>query len=163
VTMVVETLLIKRIEIAEGLLPQDITAKVEGRFLDKDDIQEATLGVTRLDRPGDSINLGTRIDFDDLDISFSLEAAEAPGGLVAELAGLPETEALEITAAASGNPDALPFTVYADIGQIGVADGEGVARWNEKIAVTFDGEISPGEETSRSSWMPNKPTRVHTC
>ncbi len=148
VTMVVETLLIKRIAIAEGLLPQNVEAKVEGRFLDRDDIQEATLGVTRLDRPGDSINLGTRIDFDDLDISISLEAAEAPGGLVAELAGLPETEALEITAAAAGNPDELPFSVYADIGQIGIADGEGIAQWSEKIAVTFDGEVSPGDKTA---------------
>jgi len=126
VTMVVETLLIKRIAIAEGLLPQNVEAKVEGRFLDRDDIQEATLGVTRLDRPGDSINLGTRIDFDDLDISISLEAAEAPGGLVAELAG----------------------SVYADIGQIGIADGEGIAQWSEKIAVTFDGEVSPGDKTA---------------
>jgi len=148
VTMIVETMLIKRMIIEGGLLPQDIEAQIEGRFSDSGDIQEATLGVKRLDRPGDSINLGTRIDFSDLDISFSLEAAEAPGGLVAEIAGLPQTEALEITAAASGNPASLPFSIYADIGQIGVADGEGIAKWDEKIAVTFDGEVSPGDQTA---------------
>jgi autotransporter translocation and assembly factor TamB len=148
VTMVVETMLIKRMVIAGGLLPQDIEARIEGRFSDQGDIQEATLGVKRLDRPGDTIDLGTRIDFDDMDISFSLEAAEAPGGLVAELSGLPETEALEITAAAAGNPTELPFTVYADIGQIGIAEGDGVAQWAQKIAVTFNGEVQPGDKTA---------------
>lgn len=148
VTMVVETMLIKRMVIEGGLLPQDIEARIEGRFSDRDDVQEATLGVKRLDRPGDTINLGTRINFDDLDISFSLEAAEAPGGLVAGIAGLPESEALEITAAAAGNPSDLPFTVYADIGQIGIAEGDGIAKWAEKIAVTFDGEVQPGEKTA---------------
>ena len=151
VTMVVENMLIKRMIIAGGLLPQDIEARIEGRFSDRSDIQEATLGVKRLDRPGDTIALGTRIDFNDLDISFSLEAAEAPGGLVAELAGLPETEALEITAAAAGNPEELPFTLYADIGQIGVAEGDGIAQWKDKIAVTFSGEVQPGDKTA-SEW-----------
>jgi translocation and assembly module TamB len=148
VTMVVEKMLIERMIIEGGILPQDIEARIEGRFSDDDDIQESTLGVTRLDRPGDSINLGTRIDFDAMDISFSLEAAEAPGGLVSELAGLPETEALEITAAAAGNPAELPFTLYADIGQIGIAEGEGVASWQDRIATTFNGAVIPGDKTS---------------
>ncbi len=148
VTMIVEKMLIERMIIEGGILPQDIEARIEGRFSDDDDIQESTLGVTRLDRPGDSINLGTRINFDEMDISFSLEAAEAPGGLVGELAGLPETEALEITAAAAGNPAALPFTLYADIGQIGIAEGEGVASWQDRIAATFNGAVIPGEKTS---------------
>ncbi len=144
----IDKLKIDRLRIEGGLLPQDLEAEIDGAFEDLNDVQIAKLNVKRTDRPEDQINLDAKIDFNDLDIALKLRANEEPGGLVAQMAGLPPEESLKLTLSTNGTPDALPFEVFADIGQIGVAEGTGEARWGKLIAAKFDGTVKPGSETS---------------
>ena len=148
VPIAVDVLKIDRLRIEGGLLPQDLEAKVEGAFSDIGDVQDAELTVQRTDRPGDRITLKSRIDFDDMDIRFDLKATEEPGGLVAQMGNLPPDQALELDLAAKGTPENLPFELFADIGQIGVAKGKGVASWDGLVTARFNGTVEPGEETS---------------
>ena len=144
----IDALKVDRLRIEGGLLPQDLEAKIDGAFSDIGDIQDANLTVQRTDRPGDRITLKSRIDFDDLDITFALKATEEPGGLVAQMGNLPPDQALELDLDAKGTPERLPFNLFADIGQIGVARGAGVASWGGLITAKFNGTVEPGEETS---------------
>ncbi len=144
----IDVLKIDRLRIEGGLLPQDLEATVEGAFRDIGDVQDAKLTIQRTDRPGDRITLISKIDFDDLDIAFDLKATEEPGGLVAQMGSLPPDQALELDLSAKGTPENLPFELFADIGQIGVAKGKGVASWDGLITARFNGTVEPGEETS---------------
>ena len=144
----IDALRIDRLRIEGGLLPQDLEAKVEGAFSDIGDVQDAALTVQRTDRPGDRITLTSKIDFDDLDIAFDLKANEEPGGLVAQMGSLPPDQALELDLSARGTPENLPFELFADIGQIGIARGEGVASWNGLVKARFNGMVEPGRETN---------------
>lgn len=97
IAVTVEGLALTNVRIAGGVLGESPLAfDASGRFEDKGDVQAAALDVDRTDEVKGTIRFDYSRNFANDQLRLNLNANEAPGGLVAELAGLPPDAAAEV-------------------------------------------------------------------
>ena len=97
IAVTVEGLKLTRVHIAGGVLgPSPLAFDASGRFEDKGDVQAAALAMDRTDDVTGTIRFDYSRNFATDLLRLALNAQEAPGGVVAELAGLPPNAAAEV-------------------------------------------------------------------
>ncbi len=97
IAVTVEGLKLTRVRIAGGVLgPSPLAFDASGRFEDKGDVQAAALAMDRTDDVTGTIRFDYTRNFATDLLRLMLNAQEAPGGLVAEMAGLPPDVAAEV-------------------------------------------------------------------
>jgi len=143
----VDELRLERVFIAEGVIaPQPIAFDATGSARDEGDVQAVDLTVTRTDAIEGRIALAYLRDFAANTLSLDLNAAEAPGGLVAVLAGLPERAASEMTIDASGPLTDWALDFRAETDRVVTAEGTARIDLEGQIAARADFVVRPGPD-----------------
>ncbi len=124
-TVVVVGLRLNGVTVASGVIgDQPVAFDAEGSLRDEGDQQTATFNLTRTDEVAGQIRLDYQRDFEAETLRLSLDANEAPGGLVASLAGLPPESAAEVHIAGDGPVLDWQGDLRADIGNLGRMNGQ---------------------------------------
>ncbi|MEM9199927.1 MAG: hypothetical protein AAGD12_19000, partial [Pseudomonadota bacterium] len=105
VAVILREMRLENIVLEAPVLGHAIAFDAVGRAEDQGDIQAALLAITRRDQVAGTISLDYQRDFAANSIALTLEAAEAAGGLVAALAGLPADSASTLSLTADGPRD----------------------------------------------------------
>jgi len=132
--------------LAEGVIAaQSLSFDASGRFRDEGEAQALRLDVTRTDAVEGRILLDYARRFDDESLALTLEAREAAGGVVAEIAGLPEGAASEVTVEASGPLADWSLDFDARTERMIAATGRARIDARAPISVVASAEVRPGE------------------
>ncbi|MEM6973171.1 MAG: translocation/assembly module TamB domain-containing protein [Pseudomonadota bacterium] len=146
-TVIVDEMRLDRVTIAPGAVAQQgFSFDALGNARDEGDVQALKLEVTRTDGVSGRILVDYRHTFDDGVLDFRLEADEAAGGLVAELAGLPNDGASRALITANG--PLTDWDVDLSVSSDDVISVEGGARigLGQPLGVTADLAVSPGPD-----------------
>jgi translocation and assembly module TamB len=123
-TVAADGLALNGVTIAAGVVgEQAVTFNAEGRLRDEGDEQSATFSLTRTDAIAGQIRLNYLRDFAADTLRLKLDADEAPGGLVATLAGLPPGAAAEVHLNGDGPILEWAGDLRAAIGDVGDLEG----------------------------------------
>lgn len=123
-TVAADGLALNGVTIAAGVLGEQAVAfNAEGSLRDEGDEQSATFSLTRTDAIAGKIRLNYLRDFAADTLRLKLDADEAPGGLVATLAGLPQGSAAEVHLDGEGPIFEWAGDLRAAIGDVGDLDG----------------------------------------
>lgn len=124
-TVSVDGLRFNNVTVAAGVLGgRPLAFDAEGSLRDERNDQTATFNLTRTDDVAGEIRLDYHRDFAAETLRLNLDAREAPGGLVAGLAGLPPGSAAEVQVTGDGPVLNWRGDLRADIGNLGRLDGQ---------------------------------------
>ncbi len=127
------------VKIAAGVLsPSALAFNASGHFKDEGDIQSAGLDLDRTDAVSGTIRFDYRRDFAQALLRLTLEAREAAGGLVAEMAGLPPGSATVVNVKGDGPVENWAADLRATIDDIGKIDGNVKVASVQPLEVTLD-------------------------
>ncbi|MEY8842573.1 translocation/assembly module TamB, partial [Cribrihabitans sp. XS_ASV171] len=93
---------VDRLVLGEPLVGMEAELEVAGSLSLADGSLETDLSVTRLDRPGDVIELQAAFSNETNEIALDLRVIEEEGGLISTTLGLPDTPPLTLTAQGTG-------------------------------------------------------------
>ncbi|MAS45175.1 MAG: hypothetical protein CML43_18955 [Rhodobacteraceae bacterium] len=142
----VEEMRLERAFVAAGVLaPQSLSFEATGSFVDEGDEQSLTLDVTRTDDVVGEIDLNYVRDFSDESLTLKLDAGEAPGGLVAAMAGLPEGSASSFVIDASGPLTDWALTLKAEAERMIEVTGSATVNAQAPIGASLKLALVPGE------------------
>ncbi|MFO7854761.1 MAG: translocation/assembly module TamB domain-containing protein, partial [Paracoccaceae bacterium] len=132
--------------LAAGVIAgQSLSFDATGRFRDEGEVQALRLDVTRTDAIEGRILLDYERRFDDESLGLSLEAREAAGGVVAEIAGLPEDAASEVSVEASGPLADWSLDFDARTERMIAATGRARIDARAPVSIVASAEVRPGE------------------
>jgi len=137
---------LERVQIAEGVLPQAIAFDAEGRAFDKGDLQELALSLRRTDAVAGSIDLSMQRDFGANTVRLTVDASEAPGGIVAAAAGFPADAPARLLLNADGPPEDWRLVFDAGVERVFAAEGRATLAYADRLSVDADLAITPGPE-----------------
>ncbi|MEM6676295.1 MAG: translocation/assembly module TamB domain-containing protein [Pseudomonadota bacterium] len=144
--VVVSEMALERVSIAPGALAtQGFAFDAIGNARDEGDEQSLRLQVTRTDGIEGAILLDYLRDFDSGALELTLEADEAAGGLVAELAGLPGDSASRVRVTATGPLSDWRLDLAASSDRVIAVEGALRVGLTEAAEVTADLAVEPGE------------------
>lgn len=133
-----------RVRIAEGVLPRAIAFDATGTASDAGDVQALALDLVRRDGIPGRIALDLRRTFAERSLALSVTAEEGPGGLVAALAGLPDTAGWRLALAGAGPEADWRATLRAEAEGTLAAEGTAALSWAAPLAVSADLALRPG-------------------
>jgi len=146
ITTRVEELLLDRVNIAPNVIAaQSLSMNLTGSLKDEGDEQSAKFLITRTDDISGRIFLDFLRDFATDRLDLKLQAAEAAGGVVAELAGFPPDSASEVDLVGTGPLDDWTLSLIAIADRMFEAKGAGSLNANGPLAARFDFTLTPGE------------------
>ncbi len=93
---------VNNLSLGEPVIGVPAELEVTGRVSLANGALDANLGVTRLDRPGDSVNLTAQFENETSQITLDLDVAEASGGLISTALKIPDSPPIGLTAKGSG-------------------------------------------------------------
>ncbi len=141
----IDEMRLERVFVAEGVIgAQSLSFDADGAARDEGTIQAVRLSLTRSDAVTGRISLDYERAFDQNTLRANLDAAEAAGGLVAELAGLPEDSASRITVAADGPLTRWSMVLEAAADRVFDARGEAAVDLEGPLAVAGAFRLVPG-------------------
>lgn len=133
------------VSIAPGVLAaQSLAFDAEGAARDEGNEQSARLALRRTDDVEGVIDFDYLRDFAADTLTLKLAADEAPGGLVAELAGLPDDARSTARIDAEGPLSDWRMTFAAEAEQMLAADGSAVIVLGPPLSIAFDARAVPG-------------------
>ena len=146
ITTRVEEMRLERAFVAAGVIaPQSLSFEATGSFVDEGDEQSLKLDLTRTDDVVGEIDLNYVRDFSDESLTLKLAAGEAPGGLVAALAGLPEGSASRVDIDASGPLTDWALTLSAEAERMIRVTGSATVNAQAPIGASLRLDLIPGE------------------
>ena len=146
ITTRIDELAAKRVSIAPNVIAaQSLSLDLTGSLRDEGDEQSAKFLITRTDDVAGRIVLDFIRDFAANRLDLTLQADEAPGGLVAELAGFPPDSASKIDLVGKGPLDDWAVTLDASADRVFAAKGSGALNATGRLSATFDFVVTPGE------------------
>lgn len=125
ITTAIQRMSLQDVFLHEEVLGQAIRFDATGSFRDQGDTQSAELSLRRTDEVEGAIDLDYSRNFDAEALTLNLDAAEAPGGIVSALAGLPADVPVKVTLNAEGTPD--DFETTFDLGLTDFLQAAGTA------------------------------------
>lgn len=144
-TLVIAGIKLEDITIAEGVLPQAISFDATGFVQDQGDVQILRFDVTRTDDVEGTIKFNMRRDFSDDTLTLTLNADEAPGGIVAAAAGFPADSAAELKLEAAGPIDDWKMEFEASVDDVFVAEGNAVIDYEGRLSIDSEFVVTAGE------------------
>ncbi len=144
IDLAIDRVLLERVEIRDGILPQAIRFDAEGRMHDRDDVQDILLTVRRTDAVAGEIAFETRRRFDTGTLRLSLEAREAAGGMVAAATGLPADLPVHLELSGEGPPDDWRLSLQTAMEEAWTASGEAVVDYAHSLKVEAELAARPG-------------------
>jgi len=139
VTVTVEGMKLIRVRVAGGVLgASPLAFDASGSFQDKGDVQAAALSLDRTDRVTGTIRFDYARDFAAERLRLLLNANEAAGGLVAELAGLPSDAAAEVRLEGEAPVADWRADLLAQIAQVGRLDGSIAVASVQPLSLSLD-------------------------
>ncbi|MEM8741164.1 MAG: hypothetical protein AAGE13_06665, partial [Pseudomonadota bacterium] len=148
VAVILREMRLENIVLEAPVLGHAIAFDAVGRAEDQGDIQAALLAITRRDQVAGTISLDYQRDFAANSIALTLEAAEAAGGLVAALAGLPADSASTLSLTADGPRDDWRVRFAASTEDVFTARGTAQVSYVAPLSVTAEFELAPGPRMS---------------
>ncbi|MGB0497265.1 MAG: translocation/assembly module TamB domain-containing protein [Rubricella sp.] len=140
----VEDLVLRNVEIAEGVLARPIAFDADGAITDEGDIQALTLDLRRTDDIAGAIRLSYRRDFAEGTLGFTVDAREASGGLAAAYTGLPDGSDTRVFFEGQGPRDAWRVTLDAEAQDVLEAAGTATLSYGEAFALDGRFDLRPG-------------------
>jgi translocation and assembly module TamB len=148
----VERLALENAFIAGGVIAgPSLRFAAEGAFRDEGDIQSLALDIRRRDDIESRIALDYVRDFSDESLKLTLDAEEAPGGLTATLAGLPEGSASSLAIDAQGPLADWSVNFAAQAEQVIEAVGGAVIDARAPIEADARLSLIPGPELGEAA------------
>ncbi len=145
ITARVRSLELIRVVIAPGALAAPgIAFDATGALRDEGDEQSLRLNVTRRDSVPGRIEFDYLRTFDTDRLDLTLDAAEAAGGLVAALAGLPADSGARVRLEAAGPLTEWALTLDADVERVIAAAGSAEVDATGRLAAKADLTVTPG-------------------
>ncbi|MEO0362604.1 MAG: hypothetical protein AAF322_15905, partial [Pseudomonadota bacterium] len=142
----VDDLRAERVDIAPGVVAaQGLAFDAVGALRDEGDEQSARLTVTRTDDVEGRILIDFLRDFAGDRLDLTLRAEESPGGIVAELAGLPNDSASRIALVGAGPLDDWGLNLDAVVDRMIEASGSARLDATGRLIATADLSVTPGE------------------
>lgn len=143
----VQDLRVTRAQIAGGVIgAQSLAFDAAGAFADEGQAQTLTVELTRTDAVAGSIALDYLRDFSDESLRLSVAADEAAGGLVAELAGLPEDAASTLRLEAEGPLADWRLRLSAEAERVLALEGALSVEAAPPLRISGHLEVRPGPE-----------------
>jgi translocation and assembly module TamB len=125
ISVVVAGMQLNRVQIAGGVVgPSPLAFNASGQFKDEGDEQSARIALDRTDSVVGTIRFDYRRNFATELLRLVLDAKEAPGGVVAELAGLPPGSATVVHVEGDGPVLNWAADLRAKIDDIGLVEGQ---------------------------------------
>ncbi|MCA8928782.1 MAG: translocation/assembly module TamB domain-containing protein [Alphaproteobacteria bacterium] len=139
IAVTVEGMKLTRVRIAGGVLgPSPLAFDAGGHFRDEGDVQSAALSLDRTDAVTGTIRFDYTRNFQTDLLRLVLNAHEAPGGVVAELAGLPPDAAADVQVQGEAPVADWRAQMTAKIDDMGRVQGEVGVASVQPLAVTLD-------------------------
>ncbi len=139
ISVAVDGMKLSRVRIAGGVLgPSPLAFNASGQFRDEGDEQTASFSLDRTDAIAGTIRFDYRRNFASEVLRLLLDAKEAPGGVVAELAGLPPKSATVVRVEGEGPVLDWTATLLAKIDDIGLIDGKARIVSVQPLDLTLD-------------------------
>ncbi len=145
-TVLLGSLSLTNVDIAEGVIGPPIRFNLTGLALDRGDVQEAKIDITRIDDVAGTINFYMKRDFAADTFRLKLDAQEEAGGLVAALAGFPPDSASRLVLDADGPVTDWAATFTASADEVFAAEGKAILDAGTDFAVEADFAITPGPQ-----------------
>ncbi|MEM1315281.1 MAG: hypothetical protein AAGI51_12040, partial [Pseudomonadota bacterium] len=143
----VRDIALQRVSIAPGLFAeQGLAFDATGAARDEGDFQSARLSLRRTDQVAGRIQLEYLRRFETPSLLIALTAQEAPGGLVAELAGLPASSASRVNLRAEGPFDAWQVRLSAEADRILSVTGLLTIDAQDSLSAVASLTATPGPE-----------------
>lgn len=159
----VDELRLDNVRIAEGVFAgQSLSFDATGSAQDEGNVQSLRLDVTRTDAVEGRIDLSYARDFAADTLKFDLDAREAPGGLVAEFAGLPESAASSLTVDADGPLSGWAMTLDMQAERMLSVAGRATLDVEAPVGGEAKLTITPGEALSPPRARRCRPRRLST-
>ncbi|MEM9138900.1 MAG: hypothetical protein AAGB15_03645, partial [Pseudomonadota bacterium] len=143
-TLRIDRMALERVQIAEAALGHAIAFDAEGAARDEGDVQAASLNLTRTDGVAGTIRFDYARNFTDNTLKIALEAEEAPGGLVAALADLPQDAASTLRLTADGPPTDWRAAFDLRLAELVTAAGTAAISYEGPVNVLADLSARPG-------------------
>lgn len=145
ITTRIELLELLRVSIASGVIAdQSLDFDATGALRDEGDEQALKLEVTRTDAVAGRILVDFLRDFATNELNLTLEADEAPGGLVAALAGVPNESASRVRLKAEGPLTDWSLALDAGVDEVIAAEGSATVAAIGPLSVNADFTVTPG-------------------
>ena len=149
ITMRVDKLQIRDMQISDTLLPQAIAFDANGGMQDEGEIQSLSLSITRTDEVQGKVKLSYLKRFDNDQLKLHINAAEGPAGIVAAAAGLPEDAPTELILRGVGTPADWKGELSLALAEMLSAKGKLAAHWQDRVGINLAVELVPGERLSK--------------
>ncbi|MGK0173238.1 MAG: translocation and assembly module TamB, partial [Gammaproteobacteria bacterium] len=146
IALLVREIIITGFQASDAVVPGGLTFDGKAALADDGDTQSAELSLTRTDAVQGAVNLSYVRQFNPDTLSVTLKADEGPGGLVATLAGLNRNVPLRLRVSGEGTPADWNGILDLEGSPLLSADGKLGVAWQDRLAVKFDGALSPGPE-----------------
>jgi len=145
-TIRIERMALERVRIAEPVLGHAIAFDAEGAARDEGDVQAVRLTLTRSDAIRGSIAFDYARNFADNTLAVNLKATEAPGGLIADLGGLPAGSPSDLTIRAEGPPTDWRMVFELALADLVAATGRAKISYQGPIRVDASFTARPGDK-----------------
>ncbi|MEM9062095.1 MAG: translocation/assembly module TamB domain-containing protein [Pseudomonadota bacterium] len=133
-TLRIDRMALTDVAIAEPVLGHAISFNAVGAAQDEGDVQSARLDLDRTDAITGTIRFDYARNFADNTLRLNIDAAEAAGGLIADLGGLPMDAPSSLRLQADGPPQ--DWRAALDLSVAGLLRSDGTAR------IAYDGPLS---------------------
>ncbi len=144
IAMRIDRVSLESISIAEGVAPTAIRFDGTGGARDEGDIQALKLSIRRTDDIEGVIDLDYERNFENDHLRLKLTAREAPGGMVAVAAGLPNDAASRVKLTADGPPEDWRVDLDAHVDEMLDATGEAQISYAGALSAVANFEFTPG-------------------
>lgn len=144
IALALDRILLMRVDVREGVLPQPIRFDAEGRLHDREGVQAIALTLRRTDAVAGEIALETRRAFSEGTLRLLLAADEAAGGMVAAAAGFPSDAPGRLRLSGDGPPDDWQLTFEASVAGVFAAEGRAAVDYADLLAVDTEFSVRPG-------------------
>jgi translocation and assembly module TamB len=151
IAVLVREILITGFQAGDAVVPGGLIFDGKASLADDGDTQSAQLSINRTDATQGAVNLSYVRKFNPDTLSITLKADEAPGGLVAILAGLDRNIPLSLQVSGNGTPADWNGTLGLEGLPLLNADGKLRVAWQDRLAVKFDGALSPGLQMANAA------------
>ena len=144
IAMRIDRVSLESISIAEGVAPTAIRFDGTGGARDEGDIQALKLSIRRTDDIEGVIDLDYERNFENDHLRLKLTAREAPGGMVAVAAGLPNDATSRVKLTADGPPEDWRVDLDAHVDEMLDATGEAQISYAGALSAVANFEFTPG-------------------
>ncbi|MBB5516874.1 autotransporter translocation and assembly factor TamB [Rubricella aquisinus] len=149
--LIVNDLTLRDIFIADTVLAQAIRFDATGQVRDEGDVQRVSLQINRRDGVEGNIALFLERLFDSNTLTLDIDAAEAPGGMVAAYTGLPEDSPVRLDLSGRGPQDDWLLELEAEAENVVLAQGSAGISYVAPLSVQADFALFPGAQMGEAA------------